>query len=87
MDKLSKMGINGTGTVWQNRLHRVPIAAKKDVLKKAVDRGFQETISYKGDQVLVCWKDNQPVYVASNKLSAATRFSKTQWKKIQVRFE
>ena len=80
-----------TGTVWQNQLPKVPIVTKKEVLKKTVEWGFQETI-YKGDQILVCWKDNQPVYVATNKFSAersATvgRFCRTQRKKIQVRFE
>lgn len=88
LDKLSEMGIAGTGTVRQNRLHKVPIAAKKDVLKKCVERGFQETI-YKGDQVLACWKDNQPVYVASNKYSAKRartvgRFCRSERKKIQI---
>ena len=48
LDKLSERGIAGTGTVRQNRLHKVPIASKKDVLKKALERGFQETL-YKGD--------------------------------------
>ena len=46
----------------------MPIVTKKEVLKKTVERGFQETL-YKGDQILVCWKDNQPVYVATNKFS------------------
>ena len=74
LDKLSEMGIAGTGTVQQNRLFKVPIASKKDVTKKSVERGFQETL-HKGDQVLECWKDNQPVYVASNKYSA----ERTSW--------
>ena len=90
LDKLSEMGIAGTGTVRQNRLHKVPIASKKDVLKKSVNRGFQETL-YKNDQVLAVWKDNQPVYVASNKYSAertntVSRFCRTEKKKIQVKY-
>ena len=89
LDKLSEKGIAGTGTVRQNRLHKVPIASKKDVLKKLVERGFQETL-YKGDQVLACWKDNMPVYVASNKYSSTRtntvgRFCRTERKKIQVK--
>ena len=89
LDKLSEKGIAGTGTVRQNRLHKVPIASKKDVLKKAVVRGYQET-RYKGDQVLAYWKDNQPVYVLSNKYSAKRtntvgRFCRTERKKIQVK--
>ena len=53
LDKLSEMGIAGTGTVRQNRLPKVPIPSKKDVLKKSVNRSFQETL-YKNDQVLAC---------------------------------
>ena len=88
LDKLSEMGIAGTGTVRQNRLGRVPIVTKKEMLKKTVERGFQKTI-YRGDQTLVCWKDNQPVYVATNKFSAERtasvgRYCRTQRKKIQV---
>lgn len=88
LNKLSEMGIAGTGTVRQNRLHKVPIATKKDILKKDVPRGYQENI-FNGDQILVCWKDNKPVYVASNKFTAKTsgtagRFSRTERKKVQI---
>ena len=38
LDKLSEMGIAGTGTVRQNRLFKVPIPSKKDVIKKSVER-------------------------------------------------
>lgn len=58
LDKLSEMGISGTGTVRQNRLHRIPIIAKKDMEKKTVDRGTSEAV-YNGDKVLVAWKDNK----------------------------
>lgn len=58
LDKLSKMGVSGTGTVRQNRLHRIPIIAKKDLEKKTVDRGTSEAV-YNGDKVLVAWKDNK----------------------------
>jgi hypothetical protein len=88
LDKLSQMGVAGTGTVRQNRLQKVPIPSKKDMLKKTVERGYQETL-FKGDQVLASWKDNQPVYVASNKYTAerATtvgRFCRTSRQRLQV---
>jgi hypothetical protein len=50
LDRLTEMGIAGTGTVRQNRLHRVPIISKKEVEKKTVDRGFTQTV-YRNDQV------------------------------------
>ena len=45
LDKLSEMGIGGTGTVRQNRLNRVPIMKKKDLEKKIVDRGTSHVMS------------------------------------------
>jgi hypothetical protein len=53
LDKLSEMGIAGTGTVRQNRLHRVPIIDKKEVEKKVVPRGFSQTV-FRNDQVKTC---------------------------------
>ncbi len=47
------MGIAGTGTVHQNRLHRVPIIDKKEVEKKVVPRGFSQTV-FRNDQVKTC---------------------------------
>jgi hypothetical protein len=52
------MRIAGTGTVRQNRLHRIPVVSKKDLEKKAVPRGHSDVL-YKHDQVLVAWKDNK----------------------------
>lgn len=50
----------------QNRLHKVSIIKKKDLEKKTVERGTSHLL-YREDQVLVAWKDNKGVYVASNK--------------------
>ena len=88
LTRLSEMGIAGTGTVRQNRLHNVPIIGKKEMQRKAVERGTQQEV-YKEDQLLVCWKDNKPVYMATNKYSAqrsttVSRFCRIQRKKIQV---
>ncbi len=58
LNKLSEMRIAGTGTVRQNRLHRIPVVSKKDLEKKAVPRGHSDVL-YKHDQVLVAWKDNK----------------------------
>ena len=82
------MGIAGTGTVRQNRLHKVPINKKKDLEKKTVERGFTTSI-FNADQILTVWKDSKPVYVASNKYlpdtsSNCERYSRTEKKSMQV---
>jgi hypothetical protein len=49
--KFLDMGMSGTGTMRQNRLNKIPINTKKEMEKKAVERGTLHTI-YKDDQVL-----------------------------------
>jgi hypothetical protein len=49
----------------------VPIISKKDLEKKTVPRGHTNVL-YKDDQVLVAWKDNKGVYMASKKFGADT---------------
>ena len=86
--KLSEMQTGGTGTIRQNRLHRIPIISKKDLENKNVLRGTSEVL-YKDDQTLVAWKDSKAVYMASNKHSGDTdntckRFDRVQKKSVQV---
>lgn len=86
--RLSDMGIAGTGTVRMNRLFKVPIQTKKEVEKKTYDKGFCSVL-YHSDQVLTCWKDSKPVYVASNKhlphlSSTCERYSRSEQKKVHV---
>ena len=89
LDKLSELSIAGTGTVRQNRLHGIPIVDKKELEKKTIPRGTTDLL-YRDDQVLVAWKDNKAVYMASNKYDGETpstcrRFSRTDRKNIQVK--
>ncbi len=70
------------------RLHKVPIISKKDLEKKTVPRGHTDVL-YKDDQVLIAWKDNKGVYMASNKFGADTtnncrRFCRTERKYVTV---
>lgn len=88
LEKLSEMGLAGTGTVRQNRLNKIPIITRKVMDKKSVERGFSKAI-YKEDLVLVAWKDNRGVFMASNKYSAdcsttCKRFCRTKRTNIQV---
>jgi hypothetical protein len=77
-----------TGTVRANRLNRIPIRDKREIMKKTVERGFTD-ILYKEDMVLAAWKDNKAVYVASNRHPATTdatcrRFDRMNRKFIDV---
>jgi len=88
LTKLSEMGIAGTGTVRQNRLNKVPIIKKKELEKKKTSRGSSHTV-FRNDQVLVAWKDNKGVYMASNKHGAdvsqtCKRFCREKRVSIQV---
>ena len=86
LEQLSEKQIAGTGTVRQNRLAKIPIIKKKALEKK--NRGDKEVL-YREDQVLVGWKDNKGVYMASNKFTGETyttcsRYSRKDKTKIQV---
>ncbi len=66
----------------------MPIISKKDMEKKTVPRGHTDVL-YKDDQVLVGWKDNKGVYLASNKFGEDTtnncrRFCRTERKYVTV---
>jgi hypothetical protein len=70
------------------RLHKVPIIGKKDLEKKTLPRGHTDVL-FKKDQVLVGWKDNRGVYMASNKCSPdadnhCRRFCRAERKSVQV---
>ena len=52
LQKMSEMGLGLTGTIRQNRLHRVPITGKKDLEKKNVAWGTI-TSAYKNDIICV----------------------------------
>jgi hypothetical protein len=86
LDQLSEKQIAGTGTVRQSRLAKIPIIKKKYLEKK--ERGGKEVL-YREDQVLVRWKDNKGVYMATNKFTeesstTCSRYSRKEKKKIQV---
>ena len=88
LDELSDMGIAGTGTVRQNRIHGIPIKGKKEMEHRTVARGTKD-VSFRRDQVLVAWRDNKAVYMASNKYGSSAaktcrRFSRVEQRYIQV---
>ncbi len=66
----------------------MPIISTKDLEKKTVPRGHTDVL-YKDDQILVAWKNNKGVYMASNKFGADTtnncrHFCRTERKYVTV---
>lgn len=88
LDKLSELGVGGTGTVRQNRLNKVPIITKKVLESKKYERGHHECV-YSEDQVLVAWKDSKAVYVESNTtdvepMGTCSRYNRAERKQVSL---
>jgi len=64
LDHLGEKGIGVTGTMRVNRLHDIPLPSKNKA-KKDMQRG-QHQATFTDHSTVVVWKDNQPVYMASN---------------------
>ncbi len=69
-------------------MNKVPIISKKELEKKSVDRGTTD-VAYCNNRIVVAWKDNKAVYMASNKHTAETsttckRFCRIKKSSIQV---
>ena len=68
----------------QNRLNAIPIAKKKDVEKK-FERGEMEA-TYNEDKTVCVWKDNKPVYVASNKYQVQPYKKAKRWSRVEKKY-
>jgi hypothetical protein len=67
LDLLTHLGdkrIGVTGTLRQNRIIGIPLPSKKQA-NKEMKRGESKAV-FTEDAVVMVWKDNQPVYMASN---------------------
>jgi hypothetical protein len=70
-----------TGTLRQNRLFGIPLPSKKEAEKK-MKRGESQAV-YSQDSTVILWKDNKPVYMASNfdqlePMGSCQRYSKQE---------
>lgn len=76
LEKLSEMGLYGTGTIRSNRTKKCPINL---VAMKKIKRGSYE--SYVSDSgILVCvWKDNSTVTIASNNVGVEPIIAAKRW--------
>ena len=76
LDKLTDMGMYGVGTIRENRLHGAPLK-KKAALQKET-RGTFNYIS-DGNNLLIAWRNNKIVVVATNCLSLNPVLSTKRW--------
>ena len=76
LDKLTDMGMYGVGTIRENRLHGAPLK-KKAALQKET-RGTFDYTSY-GNNLLIAWRNNKIVVVATNCLSLNPVLSTKRW--------
>ena len=64
LEKLSEMGVGGTGTIRKNRMVAIPLPTDKE-MKKSYARG-EYSVLYTEDVCVSAWLDNKPVFVGSN---------------------
>lgn len=90
MDLLDAMGdrqLGVTGTLRQNRIIGIPLPSKK-VAEKEFKRGDVQAV-YCKDSTVIVWKDNKPVFMASNfdqvePVGQCQRFSQKEKKYVNV---
>lgn len=80
LEKLSEKKIAGTGTVRQLRLGNTNLPRKKEADKW--ERGSTKTV-FQDDKICVLWKDNKPVYLASNKYQGEISGQAKRWSKVE----
>ena len=80
LEKLTDVSMYGVGTIRENRLQRAPLK-KKAALQKETRRTFDYTSD--GNNLLVAWKDNKVVIVATNYLSLNPVSSTKRWSKAE----
>ena len=80
LDKLTDMGMYGVGTIRENRLQRAPLK-KKAAFQKETRGTFDYTSD--GNNLLVAWRDNKVVIVATNYLSLNPVSSTKRWSKAE----
>ena len=76
LDKLTDMGMYGVGTIRENRLHGAPLK-KKAALQKETRGTFDYTSD--GNNLLIAWRNNKIVVVATNCLSLNPVLSTKRW--------
>lgn len=84
LDEMTKRGYGSSGMMRQNRLFDVPFKPQKDFMKLL--RGTSEVLT-QGDKLLVRWKDNNIVTVATNMEEKYSETSVKRWNKVRCAFD
>ncbi|KAK2720891.1 hypothetical protein QYM36_004694 [Artemia franciscana] len=78
LERLSEMGLYGTGTIRSNRLQGARLETDSDMKKRG--RGsFCEVVASSGDTCLVKWMDNRSVILASNMIGSGAVNKVRRW--------
>eukprot|EP00066_Takifugu_rubripes_P027785 XP_011617051.1 PREDICTED: piggyBac transposable element-derived protein 3-like [Takifugu rubripes] len=84
MDEMTKRGYRSSGTMRQNRLFDVPFTPLNAFMK--LPRGTSEVLC-QGEKLLVRWKDNNIVTVATNMDEKYTESSVKRWNRHRSAFD
>ncbi|XP_061089026.1 CD109 antigen-like [Conger conger] len=84
LDEMTKRRYGSSGTVRQNRLFDVPFMPQKDFMK--LPRGTAEVLT-QGEKLLVWWKDNNIVTVATNVEEKYSEVTVKRWNKERRAFD
>ncbi|GLD62732.1 piggyBac transposable element-derived protein 3-like protein [Lates japonicus] len=84
MDEMTKRGYGSSGTMRQNRLFDVPFTPLNASMK--LPRGTSEVLC-QGEKLLVRWKDNNIVTVATNMDEKYTETSVKRWNRHRRAFD
>lgn len=87
LEHMSDRQLGVTGTMRMNRLAGIPLPSKNQAMKE-LKRGEAKAV-YTADMMVCVWKDNKPVYMASNvdelePMGTCQRYSREQRKYMSV---
>jgi len=80
LDKLTNIGIGGTGTIRANRLMKCPLSDLAKSKRGAYDYAFDSS----SHVVLVRWMDSKPVTLASNCNGVLPMMKARRWSKVEI---
>uniref|UniRef100_A0A3B4VB30 PiggyBac transposable element-derived protein domain-containing protein n=1 Tax=Seriola dumerili TaxID=41447 RepID=A0A3B4VB30_SERDU len=83
IDEMTKQGYGSLGTLRQCRLHDIPFTGVKDFEK--MPRGSTEVLT-EGEKLLVRWKDNSVVTMATNAVGRYSEGQASRWSKEKKAF-
>ena len=89
VEHLGSIGVGATGTIRQNRVEDCPLRSTFKVLEKATRGASEHMLDKTSDVVVVAWRDNKVVTLASNCFGVepkgcASRWSRSEGQRVNV---